>query len=110
MNKDNLESRLQNAIDEGAAVYFKYVTRDRYIVYVPEMFLDGNQPAVILKRCHGKWRFTDDGNTFLRLGKGSVEVSQRVWPEVAGFSDNLRNFVSALLLIESARSAKGVAP
>ena len=108
MNTTDLERRLQDAIDKGVAESFECVTCDQYIVYVPEMFPDGDHPVVLLKRRRGKWRLTDDGNTLLRLGEGSIEVSTPVWPEDPDFADNLRSFVSALLLIESARSAKGV--
>ena len=52
------------------------------------------------------WRLTDEGNTLLRLGEDSIEVTTPVWPEDPDFADDLRDFVSALLLIESARSIK----
>ena len=107
MSATDLERRLQDAIGKGVADSFESVTCDRYIVYVPVMFPDGDHPVVLLKRRRGKWHLTDDGNTLMRLDKGSIEVSTRVWPEDAGFVDTLRNFADALLLIESARSIKG---
>ena len=106
MSATDLERRLQDAIAQGVADSFESVTCDRYIVYVPVMFPDGDHPVVLLKRRRGKWRLTDDGNTLMRLDKGSIEVTTPAWPDDAGFANTLRNFADALLLIESARHVK----
>ena len=40
---------------------------DRYRVFTPFRFDDGDHLAIVLKREHGQWILSDEGNTFMRL-------------------------------------------
>lgn len=49
---------------------------DRYIVYTPFMFDDGDHYVVILRRENGHWVLTDEGHTFMHLSYGEVDLSK----------------------------------
>lgn len=49
---------------------------DRYIVYTPFMFDDGDHFVVVLKKNGTRWCFTDEGHTFMHMSYGEVDVSQ----------------------------------
>lgn len=40
---------------------------DRYRVFTPFRFDDGDHLAIVLKQEHGKWILSDEGNTYMRL-------------------------------------------
>lgn len=47
---------------------------DRYIVYTPFMFDDGDHFVIILKRRDDKWRLTDEGHTFMHMSYGEIDL------------------------------------
>lgn len=48
---------------------------DRFIVYTPFTFDDGDHYVVILKRIDGAWVLTDEGHTFMHLSYSEVDLS-----------------------------------
>lgn len=100
MNKKQLECELQRAIRAGVISSHDSVGCFSCTVYVSAMFDDGDHPVVVLSKRHDDWWFTDEGNTFMRQGAGSVEMSLRVGSVAAHFVDDLRMFVKALLMVE----------
>lgn len=49
---------------------------DRYIVYTPFMFDDGDHFVVILRRENERWILTDEAHTFMHLSYSEVDLSQ----------------------------------
>jgi hypothetical protein len=49
---------------------------DRYIVYTPFMFDDGDHFVIVLKKRDNEWRFTDEGHTFMHMSYGEIDLSQ----------------------------------
>ena len=49
---------------------------DRYIVYTPFMFDDGDHFVIVLKKHADRWRFTDEGHTFMHMSYGELDLSQ----------------------------------
>lgn len=47
---------------------------DRYIIYTPFAFDDGDHYVVLLKREKDQWLLTDEGHTFMHLSYGGVDV------------------------------------
>jgi hypothetical protein len=47
---------------------------DRYVVYTPFAFDDGDHYVVLLKRERDRWLLTDEGHTFMHLSYGGVDV------------------------------------
>jgi len=48
---------------------------DRYIVYTPFMFDDGDHYAVVLRRDGDGWMLTDEAHTFMHLSYADVDLS-----------------------------------
>ena len=48
---------------------------DRYVVYTPFSFDDGDHYVVVLKKESGKWTLTDEGHTFMHLSYAEVDLS-----------------------------------
>jgi len=49
---------------------------DRYIVYTPFMFDDGDHFVILLKKRKKQWHFTDEGHTFMHMSYGEIDISQ----------------------------------
>jgi len=49
---------------------------DRFIVYTPFMFDDGDHFIIILKNANKRWLFTDEGHTFMHMSYDEVDVSR----------------------------------
>lgn len=49
---------------------------DRYIVYTPFMFDDGDHFVILLKKRKEQWHFTDEGHTFMHMSYGEIDISQ----------------------------------
>ena len=49
---------------------------DRYIVYTPFMFDDGDHYVVVLRRERDRWVLTDEAHTFLHLSYADVDLTQ----------------------------------
>lgn len=47
---------------------------DRYIVYTPFMFDDGDHFVIILKKRDDRWRLTDEGHTFMHMSYGDIDI------------------------------------
>ena len=48
---------------------------DRFVVYTPFQFDDGDHYVVVLKREQGKWLLTDEGHTFMHLSYEDVDLA-----------------------------------
>lgn len=48
---------------------------DRYVVYTPFLFDDGDHFVVVLKRSGDGWIITDEGHTFMHLEYSSVDLT-----------------------------------
>ena len=48
---------------------------DRYIVYTPFMFDDGDHFVIILKKRDDHWRLTDEGHTFMHMSYGDIDIA-----------------------------------
>lgn len=48
---------------------------DRFIVYTPFSFDDGDHFVIIMKREGDKWLLTDEGHTFMHLSYGDVDLT-----------------------------------
>src|SRR5690348_10055801 len=48
---------------------------DRFIVYTPFQFEDGDHYVVVLKRINDEWILTDEGHTFMHLSYGEVDLT-----------------------------------
>jgi hypothetical protein len=49
---------------------------ERFIIYTPFMFDDGDHFVIILKSCNGRWCFTDEGHTFMHISYDEVDISK----------------------------------
>jgi hypothetical protein len=49
---------------------------DRFVVYTPFMFDDGDHFVIILCRENGRWVLTDEAHTFMHLSYVDVDLSQ----------------------------------
>lgn len=47
---------------------------DRYIIYTPFAFDDGDHYVVLLKRENNKWVLTDEGHTLMHLSYGGIDL------------------------------------
>ena len=45
----------------------------RFRILTPHTFEDGDHPRIVLKKEKGNWKYTDDGNTNMRIGKDGRE-------------------------------------
>jgi hypothetical protein len=48
---------------------------NRFIVYTPFAFDDGDHYVVVLKKERGKWILTDEGHTLMHLSYGDIDLS-----------------------------------
>lgn len=49
---------------------------DRYIVYTPFMFDDGDHFVVVLRHENGAWTLTDEGHTFMHLSYAEINLDK----------------------------------
>ncbi|MCH8343502.1 MAG: DUF1828 domain-containing protein [Planctomycetes bacterium] len=49
---------------------------NRYIVYTPFMFDDGDHFVIVLREQEGRWVLTDEGHTFLHLSYGGPDLTR----------------------------------
>lgn len=49
---------------------------DRFIIYSPFMFDDGDHFVVILRKKHNGWYFTDEGHTLMHLSYTNVDIQK----------------------------------
>jgi hypothetical protein len=47
---------------------------DRYVIYTPFMFDDGDHYVVVLKRQNRNWMLTDEGHTFMHLSYADLDI------------------------------------
>ncbi|MFA5160645.1 MAG: DUF1828 domain-containing protein [Elusimicrobiales bacterium] len=72
MNKDSIEKLLRDKA--GASVRLMQEGLNRYHVVTPFQFDDGDHLRVILSQKGNKWRFSDEGDTYLHL---SYDISHQ---------------------------------
>ena len=48
---------------------------DRFVVYTPFMFDDGDHFVIVLKRSGKQWILTDEGHTFMHMSYGEIDIS-----------------------------------
>ena len=59
----------------GQEVQLEAEGLDRFNVYTPFQFDDGDHYVVVLKRVGGNWVLTDEGHTFMHLSYSGVDLS-----------------------------------
>lgn len=74
MNTAELEREFKRKVSKEIDVEREGI--DRYIVYTPFMFDDGDHFVIVLKRHADRWRFTDEGHTFMHMSYGEIDLSQ----------------------------------
>src|SRR5687768_4923238 len=75
---------------------------DRFIVYTPFSFDDGDHYVVVLKRDDDKWVLTDEGHTFMHLSYSEVDLDAGTRSQVidrALSSSKVENLAGELRLI-----------
>jgi hypothetical protein len=72
MNTAELEREFKRKVCEEIDVEREGV--DRYIVYTPFMFDDGDHFVIVLKKRNDQWRFTDEGHTFMHMSYGEIDL------------------------------------
>lgn len=65
MDGSLIERNLQDKV--GRLVRLTSEGLDRYRIFTPFMFEDGDHLSIVLKSDNGKWFFTDEGHTFMHL-------------------------------------------
>lgn len=73
MNTTELEREFKRKVSEEIDVEREGI--DRYIVYTPFMFDDGDHFVIVLKKHDDHWRFTDEGHTFMHMSYGEIDLS-----------------------------------
>jgi len=74
MNTKGLEKDFKHKVSAEIAVEREGI--DRYIVYTPFMFDDGDHFVIVLKKHGDGWRFTDEGHTFMHMSYEEIDLSQ----------------------------------
>ncbi len=103
MNRKQLERELERAIKAGVVSSHDSIGPFGCTVYVKKMFAFGDHPVVQLKKRLCAWYLCDDGNTFMRQGAGTIEMSMAVG-NADDFVDDLRMFVDVLLMVDASRT------
>lgn len=65
MDEKLIERDIQEKV--GNLVRISSEGLDRYRVFTPFMFEDGDHLSIVLRRDNGKWFFTDEGHTYMHL-------------------------------------------
>ena len=73
MNTTQLEREFKRKVSEEIDVELEGL--DRYIVYTPFMFDDGDHFVIVLKKHNDRWRFTDEGHTFMHMSYGDIDIT-----------------------------------
>ena len=72
MNTVELERDFRRKVCDEIGVQREGV--DRYIVYTPFMFDDGDHFVILLKKRAGQWCLTDEGHTFMHMSYGEIDI------------------------------------
>lgn len=116
MAVDNIQDDFRQKVCESVRVVSEGV--DRFRVFTPFLFEDGDHLAIVLKRENGHWVLSDEGHTYMHLTYDLDEKDlQRIGNALSAFSvedregelrlsiregqygDALYSFVQALLRI-----------
>lgn len=65
MTPDVVQAQVRSRVSD--AIRVEAEGRDRFRVFTPFRFADGDHPAIVLKRRGTGWVFSDEGNTIMRL-------------------------------------------
>lgn len=74
MNFELIEKEFKNKICEEINLSQEGV--NRFIVFNPFMFDDGDHLVVLLKSKDGKWLFTDEGHTFMHVSYDDIDIDK----------------------------------
>ncbi len=72
MNTAGLVNEFKCKVSEEIDVEHEGI--DRYIVYTPFMFDDGDHFVIVLKKHDDHWRFTDEGHTFMHMSYEDIDL------------------------------------
>ena len=73
MNTAELRKELKRKVCEEIEVESEGL--QRFVVYTPFMFDDGDHFVIVLKRLTDRWVFTDEGHTFMHMSYREIDVS-----------------------------------
>lgn len=65
MNMQTLKKQFKTAVSSEIELVKEGI--DRYQIFTPFRFDDGDHYVTVLKKCGDKWRVTDEGHTLLHL-------------------------------------------
>ena len=74
MNFELIEKEFKSKICEEVNLSQEGV--NRFIVFNPFMFDDGDHLVVLLKSKDGKWLFTDEGHTFMHVSYDDIDIDK----------------------------------
>ncbi len=74
MNFELIEKEFKSKICEDINLSQEGV--NRFIVFNPFMFDDGDHLVVLLKSKDGKWLFTDEGHTFMHVSYDDIDIDK----------------------------------
>ncbi len=74
MNIESLEKEFKSKICDEINLIQEGL--NRFIVFNPFMFDDGDHLVVLLKGTEGKWRFSDEGHTFMHVSYEDIDIDK----------------------------------
>lgn len=74
MNVELLEKEFKKKVCDEIALVQEGL--NRFIVFNPFMFDDGDHLVVLLKGKEGKWLFTDEGHTFMHVSYDDIDIDK----------------------------------
>ncbi|MBI5203410.1 MAG: DUF1828 domain-containing protein [Nitrospirae bacterium] len=74
MNLEIIEKEFKSKVCDEIALTQEGLSR--FIVFNPFMFDDGDHLVVLLKGTEGKWRFTDEGHTFMHVSYDDIDIDK----------------------------------
>ncbi|MDP2168102.1 MAG: DUF1828 domain-containing protein [Thermodesulfovibrionales bacterium] len=74
MNIEHIEKDFKKKICDEITIEQEGL--NRFIVFNPFMFDDGDHLVVLLKGVEGKWLFTDEGHTFMHVSYDDIDIDK----------------------------------
>jgi hypothetical protein len=74
MNPESIVQEFRRKVCEGIRLTSEGV--NRYIVFTPFMFDDGDHLSILLKRENDKWYLSDEGHTFMHVSYDEIDIER----------------------------------